>query len=80
MSTHPNAVISPSKPWTTPKISKIDLNSAPYADVIGILRSAVRQSEKDVSLNPNDAGALELHRSLRRMLDDLESAQSSSAA
>lgn len=79
MSTHPTTV-SPSKSWTTPKITKIDLNNAPYADVIDILRSTVRQSERDVALNPNDPGAKEMYRSLRRMLDDLESTQSDSAA
>jgi hypothetical protein len=48
--------------------------------VIDILRSTVRQSERDVALNPNDAAAKEMYRSLRRMLDDLESTQNSSAA
>ena len=80
MSTHPKTELSPSKQWTPPKVTKIDLSNAPYADVIDILRSTVRQSERDVALNPNDPGAKEMNRSLRRMLDDLESRQSDSAA
>jgi hypothetical protein len=66
--------------WTTPTVRKIDLMSAPYSEVIGILRMVLSQAEKDVFLNPHDAKAAELVRSLRRTLEDLESDRDNRAA
>ena len=80
MSMHPEPEGKPKKIWTTPKLTKIDLKSAPYSDIIDILRATLKQAEKDASLNPNDQKAAELERSLRRTLDDLESSRANGAA
>jgi hypothetical protein len=63
----------PKKVYTAPKITKINLKSAPYPDIIDFLRATLEQAEKDASLNPNDQKAAELERTLRRKLDDVES-------
>ena len=77
---HPEPEGKPKKVWTAPKLTKIDLKSAPYSDIIDILRATLQQAEKDASLNPNDQKAAELERSLRRTLDDLESSRANGAA
>ena len=80
MSMHPESKAQTKKEWTTPKIRKVDLRTAPYAEVIEILRSTLEQVEKRVSQNPNDPREAEIQRSLQRMLDDLESKINSNAA
>lgn len=77
---HPEPKAQTKKEWTTPKIRKVDLKSAPYAELIEILRSTLKQAEKDVALNPKDTKALEMQRSLQRMLDGVESNHGRSAA
>jgi hypothetical protein len=73
LSSHPNTEGQTSEGLDYPDIETIELSSAPYADVIGILRSTLKQAERDVALNPNDQSATELERSIRHMIDDLES-------
>jgi hypothetical protein len=68
------------RPWTTPTAKTIDLRSAPYAEVIDILRIVLRHAEKDVSVNPGDEKAADLERALRRTLADLESDRENRAA
>ena len=80
MGRYPKPEGRPKKVWTTPHITKIDLKSAPYSDIIDTLRALLKQAEKDASLNPNGQKAAELERSLRRRLDDLESSRGSGAA
>jgi hypothetical protein len=63
---HPESKGKPKKVYIAPNITKIDLNSAHYSDIIEILRATVRQAENDAALNPNDQKAAELERSLRR--------------
>jgi hypothetical protein len=77
---YPESTAQTKKEWTTPKIRKVDLRAAPYAELIEILRSTLQQAEKTVSLNPKDLKAVEMQRSLQRMLDDLESKHRRNAA
>ncbi len=56
------------KPWVTPVLEK-----KPYQETIAMLRGALRQAERDLSLHPNDAEAAQMRDSLRRMVADLES-------
>lgn len=72
MSLHPKPDVK-EKVWTTPNITSTELSGTPYAQFRDIVRSALAQAERDVSLNPNDKAAVELQRSLQRMLEAVES-------
>jgi hypothetical protein len=79
LSTHPKPEVK-EKVWTTPNITSTELSGTPYAHFRGIVRSALAQADRDVSLNPNDQAAVELQRSLQRMLEALESKAHRTAA
>lgn len=61
------------KIWSAPDVTSTELNGTAYAYLIDIVRSALKQAERDVSENPNDLKAGELLGSLQRMLGALES-------
>ena len=76
MSKHPEAKALTKKAWSTPKLRKI----TPYGEVIEILKAALQQVEKSLSQNSNDPKEVEIQRSLKRMLNDLQSESNSNAA
>jgi hypothetical protein len=59
----------PKKRYVTPEFRQV----TPYAEMIKILRSALKVAEGAAALNPNDQQAVQQAKSLRRDLDDLES-------
>ena len=68
------------KPYAKPTIRRYESSSAPYAELIQILRSLHDQAERDLSLHPNDQDAGALERSLRHQIDDLVSSRGADAA
>lgn len=48
------------------------MNPRPYSALIEIIRSTLKQLEKDASRNPTDRNLAELKRSLQNALEDLD--------
>ena len=79
LSMHPKPYVN-EKLWSAPDVTSTELNGTPYAYLIDIVHSALKQAERDVSENPNDLKAGELLGSLQRMLGALESKAHGNAA
>lgn len=71
---HPKSEEQPPILSSPPNLDRIDQAAAPYSGVIDVLRSALKQVQRNVALNPNDQQTAEIQRSFQRMLDDLETA------
>ncbi|HWH59043.1 MAG TPA: hypothetical protein VN682_15555 [Terriglobales bacterium] len=63
-----------------PNLDRLEQIASPYSGVIDVLRSALKQVQQNLALNPNDQQSAEIQRSFQRMLDDLETAHPHGAA